>query len=166
MVLSAFLALAAAAPSGHIEYAAAPVLHKTISYAHEPVISGYSTSILKPSLGHSYISAPAHHHQLVEVQPEYHVEQPVLTKVAEHVEHVPTAVSHQSSTVVHSKAAVITPVIASSVHKTIVPAQYAYAAPAYKTVVAAPQYYAAPAHYAHAGPAHYAHAAPAHYHSW
>jgi hypothetical protein len=73
-------------------------------------------------------------------------------KVGEIVENVPTAVSHQSSTIVHNKAARITPLVAPVVQKQIVespvvynsyaPEQLVYSAPsvAYKTV-AAPQTY-------------------------
>jgi hypothetical protein len=61
-------------------------------------------------------------------------ETPVIAKVGEIVENVPTAVSHQSSTVVHSRAAVSTPVVAPVVTKTVVAATPIVA----KTVVAAP----------------------------
>ncbi|XP_036221361.2 uncharacterized protein [Bactrocera oleae] len=57
------------------------------------------------------------------------VHEPALAKVGEMVESVPTAVSHQSSTVVHSKAQRITPLMT--------PAIRSYATPAFRTFAAA-----------------------------
>lgn len=127
MVLSALIAIASAAPSG---------LHGlplTYTYAAaQPSLTTYNTHLgYAPTV---YAAAPAAHHTIVEYQPEYHVEAaPILAKV----EHVPTAVSHQSSTVVHSKAAVVTPIVAA-------PIAYAHA-PAYHTKIVA----ASPIAYAH-----------------
>ena len=139
--MSALVAIAAAAPSlTHVPltYAAAPYYQKSVHYAAEPVVTGYSHSILKPSLGYA-IDAPAYAYakqavyapRAVVVQPhigyqKYIVDTPVVAKVGHVVESVPTAVSHQSSTVVHSKAAVVTPVVAPAYAKTIVSAPVAY----------------------------------------
>lgn len=59
-----------------------------------------------------------------EVQPQVKVvEQPYVAQVGENVHHVPTAVSHQSSTVVHNSAAIRTPILAHGVSKHVVPAE-------------------------------------------
>ncbi|XP_055919575.1 uncharacterized protein LOC129951456 [Eupeodes corollae] len=52
-----------------------------------------------------------------------------LQKVGDVVESVPTAVSHQSSTVVHNRANVVTPIVAPAVKTSITPAIRSYAAP-------------------------------------
>ncbi|KAG4079807.1 hypothetical protein HA402_014938 [Bradysia odoriphaga] len=106
LVLSVFIAVAAAAPSGL--YHEAPIAYESVAV----------------------------------VEPEYHV--------GAVVEHIPTAVSHQSRTDYHSKP-VVHSVLAPVVH----------AAPA---VHAAPVAYSAPIYssYAHSAPVYstYAHSAP------
>lgn len=120
MVLSAILALSAAAPSGLYSGFASPYAYGPLlkTYAPQPIYTGYSSTVLKPSLGLA----------------EYHV--PTVAKVGDIVQHVPTSVSHQSSSVVHNTGTIVTPVV-TPVHKTIV------AAPVLKTVHA-PIAYSAP----------------------
>lgn len=88
MVLSAILALSAAAPSGI-------TLH-----------SGLVSPWIQPTLIKTI--APV---------AEYHV--PSIAKVGSIVSHVPTSISHQSSTVVHNHGAVVTPIL-TPVHKTLI----------------------------------------------
>ncbi|XP_055845123.1 uncharacterized protein LOC129911370 [Episyrphus balteatus] len=52
-----------------------------------------------------------------------------LEKVGDVVESVPTAVSHQSSTIVHDRANVVTPLVAPAIKTSITPAIRSYAAP-------------------------------------
>ncbi|XP_011186155.1 uncharacterized protein LOC105214425 [Zeugodacus cucurbitae] len=68
---------------------------------------------------------PLYKSTLVAEPTHVEVHEPALAKVGELVESVPTAVSHQSSTVVHSKAQRITPIVT--------PAVRSYAAPAIQT---------------------------------
>lgn len=102
----------ASASVGHHWDAHAPVL--ATSYASHPV-----THIEKHVIpGRTY----------TEVQPRVAVvEQPYVHQVGEQVHNVPTGVSYQSSSVVHSKK-VVTPVLAQGVQKHVVPAE-----PIYKT---------------------------------
>lgn len=72
---------------------------------------------------------PLYKSALVAEPTHVQVHEPALAKVGELVESVPTAVSHQSSTVVHSKAQRITPLMT--------PAVRSYAAPAFRTFAAA-----------------------------
>lgn len=84
------------------------------------------------------------------------VEQPYVTKIGDHVSHVPTAVSHQSSTVVHSKADIVTPILAHGVAKSVVPAEpivRTYQTPSIVKTYAEPAAIA----YQHAAPLAYSH---------
>lgn len=185
-MLSAFLAIAAAAPSvGHAPLAvaySAPALTKTV--VHEPVLKAYEKTVVKPEL--TVVEEPTVHH------------------VGNVVKSFPTAVSHQSQTIVHSKADVVEPIYQHGLKKTIVetpriektivhqpeihtktiveaaPAvhtayvaaplakTYVAAAPLAKTVVAsAPLAYSSHLAYDHALPLTYAAHAPAVYsHAW
>ncbi|XP_059612745.1 larval/pupal cuticle protein H1C-like [Phlebotomus argentipes] len=106
VVLSAILAVAVAAPSGVSHYAA-PILTKAVHYA-EPL----HATVVKPEL---------ERRTYVEVEPQVHVvDTPVVKKVADVVESIPTAVSHQSSTIVHNKEHYVRPVLAHGYEKTIV----------------------------------------------
>lgn len=105
MVLSALFAAAVAAPGGHYGYAPALAsVHTTIP------LTTYRKEIHP---GSTY----------TEVQPQVKVvEQPYVTKIGDHVHSVPSAVSHQSSTIVHSHANIVTPILAKGVSQHVVPA--------------------------------------------
>lgn len=169
VVVAAVVAVASAGLSHHAHWDA-PVV--ATSYASHPV-----THIEKQVIpGRTW----------TEVQPQVRVvEQPYITKVGDQVHNVPTGVSYQSSSVVHSKN-VVTPILAQGVQKHLVQAEplvkhyqepalvktvatqqhVAYAAaPVVHKTIAAPVAYAAPLSYAaHAAPLAYAaHAAPVAY---
>lgn len=161
MVLSAILAVAVAAPSGVSHYAA-PILHKTVHYA-EPL----HATVVKPEL---------ERRTYVEVEPQVHVvDTPVVKKVADVVESIPTAVSHQSSTIVHNKEHIVRPVLAHGYEKTVVEGTpivktYHEDTPVLKTYTApigytAPLAYSAPLTYAHHYEPH-VYAAPALRYGW
>uniref|UniRef100_A0A336LK34 CSON009520 protein n=1 Tax=Culicoides sonorensis TaxID=179676 RepID=A0A336LK34_CULSO len=103
VVLSAFLAISAAAPSvSHgpavaLSYSA-PTLTKTV--VHEPVLKAYEKTVVKPELTV--------------------VEEPTVEHVGNVVKSFPTAVSHQSQTIVHSKADVVEPIYQHGLKKTYV----------------------------------------------
>lgn len=65
------------------------------------------------------------------------IHEPAIAKVGDIVESIPSAVSHQSSTVVHGKANLITPVVAPAVRTYAAPLikSYGLAAPAYTAYV-------------------------------
>ncbi|EDW73618.1 uncharacterized protein Dwil_GK17642 [Drosophila willistoni] len=89
--------------------------------------------------GHLYETSP-----LVYAAPAAHttiVQEPVLAKVGAVVKSIPTAVSHQSQSVVHSSAHVVQDVVAPVVKSTPV---VTYAAPAVAPVVHATYAAAAP----------------------
>lgn len=106
VVLSAFLAVAAAAPShlhhGHgvavVDTYQAPVITKT--HISEPVLKTYEKTVVKPEL--TVVETPTVHH------------------VGNVVKSFPTAVSHQSQTIVHSKADVVEPIYKHGIQKTFV----------------------------------------------
>lgn len=102
MVLSVFLAIASAAPShSHgavVDVYHAPTLTKTV--LHEPVLKAYEKTVIKPEL--TVVEEPTVHH------------------VGNVVKSFPTAVSHQSQTIVHSKADVVEPIYQHGLKKTIV----------------------------------------------
>lgn len=105
MVLSAFVAIAFAAPSGlHHEQAVLAYSHSpsliTKTHIHEPVITTHEKTVIKPELTV--------------------VEQPTVHHVGNIVKSFPTAVSHQSQTIVHSKADVVEPILAHGVQKHII----------------------------------------------
>ncbi|XP_067634133.1 uncharacterized protein [Eurosta solidaginis] len=52
--------------------------------------------------------------------------EPTLTKVGDLVRSVPTAVSHQSSTIIHDRANVVTPIVAPAIKTHITPVISAY----------------------------------------
>uniref|UniRef100_A0A182IS06 Uncharacterized protein n=1 Tax=Anopheles atroparvus TaxID=41427 RepID=A0A182IS06_ANOAO len=126
VVLSAVLAVAAARP-GALTYAAAPLAYAApAAYYAKPEIY-YQKSI---------------------------IEEPTVAHVGSLVKTIPTAVSHQSSTVVHNSAKITEPIYAPAVKQTLV-----------STPVAKTTYYAAPAAYAyHAAPALAYHDAYAYHH--
>lgn len=125
--------------------ATAPVYKASIA---APVIAPVAKTVVAPAP--IYKAAPILKQEIVEIRPEVH-HVPAVTKVGEIVEHVPTSVSHHSSSVVHNTAAVATPVI-TPVAKTVVATAPVYkAAPLLKTVhapatyaVQAPLYESAP----------------------
>ncbi|XP_037938948.1 retinin-like [Teleopsis dalmanni] len=94
------------------------------------------------------------------------VQEPTLAKVGSVVKNIPTAVSHQSQSIVHSSANVVEDILAPAVRTTLT------AAPIIRTIAApAPiiKTIAAPASYLHAsyaaGPLSYAAASPLGYSS-
>ncbi|RZF40234.1 hypothetical protein LSTR_LSTR007434 [Laodelphax striatellus] len=180
VVLSALLAFSSAAPSG-LHYAAAPaVVHaapavvpavavsKTVHYAHTPVVTGYTSSVIKPDLG-GHLATPYHTvsktpviaparavdtvvPQVTHVQPEVSVQKvaydvPVHTPYISEVE-VKTPVVKTAPVVAPHPVVVPAPV---PVYKAApAPAVYAAHAPAVyaapkAAVYAAPHVYAAPA---------------------
>ncbi|XP_050091364.1 cuticle protein-like [Anopheles aquasalis] len=70
------------------------------------------------------------------------IEEPTVAHVGSLVKTIPTAISHQSSTVVHNSAKISEPIYAPAVKQTLV-----------STPIAKTTYYAAPAAYAYAAPA-------------
>ncbi|XP_011196418.2 uncharacterized protein LOC105221281 [Zeugodacus cucurbitae] len=57
------------------------------------------------------------------------IQEPTLAKLGELIHSVPTAVSHQSSTIVHDRANVVTPIVAPAVKTHITPVINSYASP-------------------------------------
>lgn len=140
VVLSAFVAIAVAAPS---------VLHEA------PSVVAYSSPIVSKTI----IEQP-----LIEktvVKPEYSVvEQPTVRHVGNVVKSIPTAVSHQSSTVVHNSNVLAEPILEHGVQRSVISTprleKHVVAAPAIqKTYISQPQiaYAAAPAYSYAAAPA-------------
>lgn len=91
VVLCSMIAVCMAAPSGLYDHA--PLI-KTVEYASHPVVTAHTQTILKPSLSARTV---------IENNPVV-VETPITKHVGDVVQHIPTAVSHQSSTIVHSSA--------------------------------------------------------------
>jgi hypothetical protein len=162
-VLSAFITIASAAPSGlfaarvaysanpsYYESYAVPYASKTITYASQPIVTGYSSSILKPNL--AFAPEVKAYHDLESIV----VDTPTVAQIGSVHTSVPTAVSHQSSTIVHSKADIVEPILAPAITKSIVStpvtkyiaspvAQGYYQPAAYASSPYAAQYYTAPA---------------------
>nr|XP_014100631.1 uncharacterized protein LOC106625018 [Bactrocera oleae] len=57
------------------------------------------------------------------------VQEPTLARVGDLIHSVPTAVSHQSSTIVHDRANVVTPIVAPAVKTHITPLINSYVSP-------------------------------------
>ncbi|XP_011186177.1 retinin [Zeugodacus cucurbitae] len=75
------------------------------------------------------------------------VQEPVLAKVGSVVQSIPTAVSHQSSTIVHSSAHAVQDIVAPAVRTSVV------SAPAVvETIAAAPVLHSAAVHHVAAAP--------------
>ncbi|XP_055912942.1 uncharacterized protein LOC129946695 [Eupeodes corollae] len=83
----------------------------------------------KPGTIIEAISAPVLKTAIVHEPTSIEVHEPTIAKVGEYVESVPTAVSHQSSTIVHSRANQITPIVAPAVRTYSTPVVKTYAAP-------------------------------------
>ncbi|GAB0100762.1 hypothetical protein DMENIID0001_168480 [Sergentomyia squamirostris] len=144
VVLSAILAVAVAAPSGVSHYAA-PIISKSVHYS-EPIHATY----IKPEL---------ERHSYVEVEPQVHVvDTPVVKKVADVVESIPTAVSHQSQTIVHNHEHIVRPILAHGVEKTVVEGAPLVKTYHHDTIV--PKAYTAHVGYAHHVEPHLSYAAP------
>lgn len=73
------------------------------------------------------------HGPLLYSAPATVIHEPVLAKVGAVVKSFPTAVSHQSSSIVHSSAVAVEPILAPIV-KTTYTAPVLHAAPIYKTI--------------------------------
>uniref|UniRef100_A0A182SBM0 Uncharacterized protein n=1 Tax=Anopheles maculatus TaxID=74869 RepID=A0A182SBM0_9DIPT len=123
VVLSAVLAVVAARP-GALSYA--PLAYAPATYIAKPEIY-YQKSII--------------------------IEEPTVAHVGSLVKTIPTAVSHQSSTIVHNSAKITEPIYAPAVKQTLV-----------STPIAKTTYIAAPAAYAYAAPALAYHDAYAYHH--
>ncbi|XP_058066773.1 cuticle protein-like [Anopheles bellator] len=113
VVLSTVLAVVAARP-GALTYSAP-------AYAYAP-----ATLIAKPEI---------YYHKSI-------IEEPTVAHVGSIIKTIPTAVSHQSSTVVHNSAKFTEPIYAPAVKQTLI-----------STPIAKTTYIAAPAAYAYAAPA-------------
>lgn len=138
MVLSAVLAVAAAAPS-------ATLVHSPLAYTsvvHQPALVAQKEISYQKSV----------------------IEEPTVAHVGTVVKNVPTGVSHHSSSVVHHDAKISEPIFAQGVKKTVVSTPVEKTT-YHQTYAAAPAIaYAAPAHYVEAAPAYktqYVQAAPA-----
>ncbi|XP_039953449.1 uncharacterized protein LOC120770230 [Bactrocera tryoni] len=57
------------------------------------------------------------------------IQEPTLAKVGDLIHSVPTAVSHQSSTIVHDRANVATPIVAPAIKTHITPVINSYVSP-------------------------------------
>ncbi|EAA11845.4 cuticle protein-like [Anopheles merus] len=123
VVLSAVLAVVAARP-GALTYSA-------------PLAYAPATLIAKPEIYYQ----------------KSIIEEPTVAHVGSLVKTIPTAVSHQSSTVVHNSAKITEPIYAPAVKQTLV-----------STPIAKTTYFAAPAAYAYAAPALAYHDAYAYHH--
>lgn len=104
VVLSALVAIAAAAPSvGH--YESAPLLaYSAPAYAKTIVAQPTVTLREKAYVKDQYTV----------------VEQPTVEHVGNVVKSFPSAVSHQSQTIVHNKASVVEPILAHGVQRSVV----------------------------------------------
>ncbi|XP_063701454.1 uncharacterized protein LOC134831606 [Culicoides brevitarsis] len=113
VVLSAFIAVAAAAPSvTHHGLATHSVSHGAV------VVDTYQPSVLKKTV----IQEPVlKSYEKTVVKPELTVvEEPTVHHVGNVVKSFPTAVSHQSQTIVHSKADVVEPIYQHGLKKTVI----------------------------------------------
>jgi Drosophila Retinin like protein len=145
VVLSAFVAIASAAPSGLI---AAPLAYAAPypAYSYAAIAPATKTIVYQPEL--------KAYHGLESVV----VDTPTVAHVGSVRTSIPTAVSHQSSTIVHSKADIVEPILAHGITKSVIstPVTKLIAEPVAKTYIQ-PTLYAAPyaGHYYAAAPAHY-----------
>ncbi|XP_058835426.1 cuticle protein 16.5-like [Topomyia yanbarensis] len=95
VVLSAVLAVAAAAPSATV-YASAPLAYTSV--VHQPTIYAQKEISYQKSI----------------------IEEPTVAHVGTVLKNVPTGVSHHSSSVVHHDAKISEPIYAPTVKKTVV----------------------------------------------
>lgn len=103
-----------------------------------PFIFKYSTIlqvVLLSTLLAVAVARPGYlsHAPLLYSAPATVIHEPVLAKVGAVVKSFPTAVSHQSSSIVHSSAVAVEPILAPIV-KTTYAAPVLHAAPIYKTI--------------------------------
>ncbi|XP_054733623.1 cuticle protein LPCP-23-like [Anastrepha obliqua] len=78
-------------------------------------------------------------HPVVYSAPAIAVHEPVLTKVGAVVKSIPTSISHQSQSVVHSSAHYVEPIVAPVIKTSYVaaaPVVHTYTAPIVKTIAA------------------------------
>ena len=112
----------------------------------------------RPGYLNHYAASPLIYSAPLVHQQEYvKYEQPIVTKVGAVVQSIPTAVSHQSQSVVHSQAHVVQPILAHGVKTYVTPVVKTYAAaPVYKSYAAPLLYhsYAAPSVYGSYGHGH------------
>lgn len=105
MVLSALLAVAAAKPS--------------------TLIGKTTTTIIEPG----QLDIPVVKNALIQETGTVEIKEPTITKVGDLVRSVPTAVSHQSSTIVHNKADYVEPILAHGVRTYQQPIVKTYSTP-------------------------------------
>lgn len=115
MVLSALLAVAAAKPS---TVAGVLPIEKT------------TTTIIEPSQVHIPVVRSA----LFQEQGTVEIKEPTITKIGDVVRSVPTAVSHQSSTIVHNKADYVEPILAHGVRTYQQPIVKTYSTPVVENI--------------------------------
>jgi len=120
VVLSALLAVAAAKPS-----------HLSEVFP----IGKTTTTIIEPG----QVDIPVVKNALIQETGSVEIKEPTITKVGDLVRSVPTAVSHQSSTIVHNKADYVEPILAHGVRTYQQPIVNTYSTPYVENVpVSAP----------------------------
>lgn len=89
-----------------------------------------TTTIIEPGR----VDVPVVKTALIQEPGTVEIKEPTLTKVGDLVRSVPTAVSHQSSTIVHSKADIVEPIIAQGVRTYQQPIVKTFTAPVIENV--------------------------------
>ncbi|KAL5292028.1 hypothetical protein ACFFRR_011048 [Megaselia abdita] len=120
VVLSVLLAVAAAKPS---------------TFSSVLPIGKTTTTIIEPG----QVDIPVVKNALIQETGTVEIKEPTITKVGDLVRSVPTAVSHQSSTIVHNKADFVEPILAHGVRTYQQPIVKTYSTPVVENIpVSAP----------------------------